>query len=101
LFVAAQHVQAFQPNTSRDALSSASRGIDMHAHANDRRAFVTVGIAAASSLLLPQVVPAHAADATSVDYKAVAKDIVDLVDKNPDWGPSKLTSLDVPTEMRN
>jgi hypothetical protein len=26
---------------------------------------------------------------------------VDLVDKNPDWGPSKLTSLDVPTEMRN
>lgn len=52
-----------------------------------RRSFMIGGAAfLASSLLLPTV-PVHA-DAT-VDYKAVAKDIMALVEKNPDWGPSK------------
>jgi hypothetical protein len=51
----------------------------------DRRVFVTGGlVAAASALLLPQ--PALA---DGVDYKAVAKDIMELVEKNPDWGPSE------------
>jgi hypothetical protein len=35
--------------------------------------------------------PVSADDSSTptVDYKAVAKDIMDLVNKNPDWGPSK------------
>jgi hypothetical protein len=68
----------------------------MTAHANEwsvensRRTFVVSGMAAvASSLFLPQtnVLPVFADD-SAVDYKAVAKDIMDLVEKNPDWGPS-------------
>ncbi|KAL3908664.1 MAG: hypothetical protein SGILL_008398 [Bacillariaceae sp.] len=80
LLLAGQHVQAFLPTFSSKA---AVRSSELAAH--DRRDFVTGGIAAVSSLLLPQVLPANAAD---VDYKAVAKDIMDLVEKNPDWGPT-------------
>ena len=81
LLLAAQHeAQAFLPTSSPRAAHTS----ELEAH--DRRGFVTGGIAAMSSLLLPQALPANAAD---VDYKAVAKDIMDLVEKNPDWGPSK------------
>lgn len=54
-----------------------------------RRIFLGSSMAAAASLMLPTM-PAHAADG-GVDYKAVAADIMDLVKKNPDWGPSKFT----------
>ena len=50
-----------------------------------RRNFVAASMAAAASLMVPTM-PAHAED---VDYKAVAADIMELVKKNPDWGPSK------------
>jgi hypothetical protein len=53
-----------------------------------RRAFVTGGVMAAASVLsFPQY--ATADGSSSLDYKAVAKDIIDIVQKNPDWGPSK------------
>lgn len=93
LLLAAQHAQAFLPNPTYSSTTAPST--ELHAHAADRRAFVTGGIGAATTLFLPQVAPVHAADAASVDYKAVAKDIMDLVEKNPDWGPSKLTPDDV------
>jgi hypothetical protein len=51
-----------------------------------RRTFVATSMAAAASLFVPQTPPALAAG--SVDYKAVASDIMDLVQKNPDWGPT-------------
>lgn len=58
----------------------------------DRRAFVSSGILAAASTLLVTSQPDLAlAAAEGVDYKAIAKDIMDLVEKNPDWGPSKLS----------
>jgi len=53
---------------------------------DDRRSFLLSGLATAvtaTSLGIP--LPAVAA---SVDYKAVAADIMDLVKKNPDWGPT-------------
>jgi cytochrome c peroxidase len=45
-------------------------------------------VAAATALLSP----ARAAVAADVDYKAVASDIMDLVKKDPDKGPSKCVS---------
>jgi hypothetical protein len=92
LFVRGATVQPFQPigtairvpktsTTSLTALQSDENSV------SGRRAFVTGGVmVAASALLLPQYATA---DSISVDYKAVAKDIIDIVQKNPDWGPSK------------
>ena len=84
LLAAQRSAQAFVPIS----FSSSATPTELTAH--DRRAFVTGGVAAASSLFLPQVLPASAAD---VDYKAVAKDIMDMVEKDPDKGPSKLLWL--------
>ena len=58
----------------------------------DRRAWLlnglvtTAGLALAGAVQSPEL--AVAADATSVDYKAVSKDIADLLKSNPDWGPT-------------
>ena len=54
-----------------------------------RRNFVAASMAAAASLMLPTM-PARA---EGVDYKAVAADVMDLVKKNPDWGPSEYTRV--------
>jgi len=54
----------------------------------DRRAFFAIIGCTAASVATPLFPsPAHAAD-TSVDYKAVALDIAELITKNPDWGPT-------------
>ena len=90
LLLATQNGQAFLPTASKAKASM--RTTELAAHADDRRTFMTGGIAAATSLLLPKILPANAAD---VDYKAVAKDIMDMVEKNPDWGPSKILPKDV------
>jgi hypothetical protein len=53
---------------------------------NGRRSFMIGGTACIASLLIPTgAVRAEG----GVDYKAVAKDIMALVEANPDWGPSK------------
>lgn len=67
--------------------------------AGGRRAFVTSGVmAVASSLFLPQLAVADGSGGgSSVDYKAVAQDIMDLVKKNPDWGPSEFAPMVVVT----
>lgn len=54
--------------------------------AEDRRAFVASSMAAAASLMLNPTLPAQADG--GVDYKAVASDIMELCQKNPDWGPT-------------
>lgn len=59
---------------------------------DSRRAFVTTGTATALSFLLLPQTPSVAHAEGGVDYKAVASDVMDLVKKNPDWGPSKLIS---------
>ena len=79
---------AFQSSTST---SMRVKQMTMNSHVEGqedtgRRAFMATGMTAAASLLLPQF-PAYADE--GVDYKAVAKDIMGLVEKNPDWGPSE------------
>ena len=59
---------------------------------DSRRTFMASSVAAAAALMLP-IMPAHADG--GVDYKAVAADIMELVKKNPDWGPSELLMSDV------
>ena len=59
----------------------------------DRRAFLlstsaTAAAAFASSFSLLSSTPAHAAATTTVDYKAVAADISDMVRAAPDKGPT-------------
>lgn len=72
------------PNQARHkttALSAVTAGDQ------DRRGFLASSMAAAASMMLPPMIqPAHA---DGVDYKAVAADVMDLVAKNPDYGPSK------------
>ena len=93
-----------QQPASRKSLSSSTsvlaayHGKEVRSFEHDRRTFTVNGMAAAvTSLFLPQIMtslPASADDSsTSVDYKAVAKDIMDLVNKNPDWGPSKFCTV--------
>ena len=84
-----QSVQAFQVGTSTTCARSTASSLKAHVEGQQddgRRAFMATGMAAAASFLLPQM-PAHADE--GVDYKAVAKDIMELVKKNPDWGPSE------------
>ena len=81
--------QAFQVGTSTATRTKPVVALKAHAEGQDddgRRAFMATGMAAVASLMLPQM-PANADG--GVDYKAVAKDIMKLVEKNPDWGPSK------------
>mmetsp|Transcript_4777 Transcript_4777/g.12139 ORF Transcript_4777/g.12139 Transcript_4777/m.12139 type:complete len:368 (+) Transcript_4777:171-1274(+) len=57
----------------------------------DRRAWLLNGLATTAGLAVAGVLQpelAVAADASSVDYKAVSKDIADLLKSNPDWGPT-------------
>jgi len=96
VLLASQSTQAFQPETSMTSVRLVSTSVSgLQAHAlssaashddSARRSFMTSSAAFAASLLLPQI-PAYAVD-ENVDYKAVANDIMDLVKKNPDWGPS-------------
>jgi hypothetical protein len=69
---------------------------------NGRRTFMIGGAAFLAATLLPTV-PVHAD--TGVDYKAVAKDIMALVEANPDWGPSEFIAcfrcLSVPMSPRS
>jgi hypothetical protein len=51
---------------------------------DSRRYFLWSGFMTTAALGLPW--PAHAA--TSPDYKAVSADIVELIRKTPDWGPT-------------
>lgn len=53
---------------------------------DDRRAFLLASTAALASGIVTSF-PSQSSAAT-VDYKAVAADISDLVIKNPDWGPT-------------
>ena len=85
--------QAFQVGIST-AKRAKSVALLLKAHHADegqdddgRRAFMATGMTAAASWMLPPM-PAHAVDG-GVDYKAVAQDVMKLVEKNPDWGPSK------------
>ncbi|KAL3903123.1 MAG: hypothetical protein SGARI_005520 [Bacillariaceae sp.] len=98
LFLAATtNVHSFQLQQSKPTVTPNSNSA-LHALSDggDRRSFMNGGVAAAASLLLPQFsAPANAADA--VDYKAVAQDIMDLVKKNPDWGPSNSGTYDKAT----
>ena len=74
---------AFNPSLTRPAAKAPS-SFALHAE-NDRRGFLVASGMAAVTLLSP-IAPALADD---VDYKAVAKDIMDLVKQDPDKGPSK------------
>ena len=86
-----QFTNAFNPSVLSIYRPTTTSSFSLHAEANnisDRRGFlVTGGILAATSLSTP-IMPAHADD---VDYKAVARDIMDLVSKDPDKGPSELS----------
>lgn len=79
---------SFQVSTST---SANAKRVALKSHSDDqtdggRRTFMATGVTAAASLMLPKL-PAYADG--GVDYKAVAKDIMKLVEKNPDWGPSE------------
>jgi hypothetical protein len=80
--------EAFSPSiVARPAATASSSSFALHAIRDvaDRRGFfIASGMAAATALLSPTM-PAFADD---VDYKAVAKDIMDLVNKDPDKGPT-------------
>ena len=83
--------QAFSPSATsvaRRATSTSSATFVLHAKSKnvaDRRDFLVAGgMAVATSLLTPKL-----AYADDVDYKAVAKDIMDIVNSDPDKGPSK------------
>ena len=89
VLLASPSAQAFQASTFTSV--GAKQATVLKSHLEDqedagRRAFVGAGLTAAVSLMLPQM-PAYADE--GVDYKAVAKDIMGLVEKNPDWGPSE------------
>jgi hypothetical protein len=98
LFLTGTTVHPFQPVGQSLRVSKTSTSTSLPALQCDddntssgRRAFVAGGVmAAASTLLFPQYAMA---DGNSVDYKAVAKDIIDVIQKNPDWGPSKFSNL--------
>jgi hypothetical protein len=94
LFLIGTTVYPFQPvgttfrvsKTSTTCLT-ALQSDETETSSSGRRAFVTGGVMAAASVLF---LPHYAtADDSAVDYKAVAKDVIDAVQKNPDWGPSK------------
>lgn len=90
---------AFQVGTGRNlhatttALSSSrlkvhvDNGQQLYNNHDGRRSFLVAGAACAASLLLQPIIPVHADG--GVDYKAVAKDVMALVNENPDWGPSE------------
>jgi len=77
--------QAFQATTTPAKHQKVS---PLFATAKDdaRRGFLATGMAAAAFYWM---IPTQRARAEGVDYKAVAADVMDLVKKNPDWGPSK------------
>jgi len=78
---------SFAPSISTPQRTSHSALSAQHSDL-DRRAFVAAGSLASLSVFLPFPAPANAEAATVVDYKAVAKDVADLVKANPDWGPT-------------
>ena len=81
-------LNAFGPSfasVARHVASDSSTPFGLHARSN-RRDFLANGGMAAVTALLPQIRPAFADD--GVDYKAVAKDIMNLVKDDPDKGPS-------------
>lgn len=86
--------QAFSPSTISSVPHQVATTATFALHAEsknfaDRRCFLSVGgMAAATSFLSPKL--AYAAD---VDYKAVAKDIMDIVNSDPDKGPSKFLDI--------
>jgi cytochrome c peroxidase len=77
---------AFSPSLTSPAVKSSRIALSAgNTNVADRRGFlISSGVAAATALLSPAR-PAVAAD---VDYKAVASDIMDLVKKDPDKGPT-------------
>jgi hypothetical protein len=86
LSLAITKVHAFQVGTTSTRPTSALH--DGSEYNDDgRRAFVVSSMAAAAASFLMPSMPAYAEG--RVDYKAVATDIMDLVKKNRDWGPSE------------
>lgn len=91
-------VTGFQSLSNRPACRLAT---EVYAqNENSRRTFVTGSVAATIAslgwpynLVHAEDSPVAAAASSSVDYKAVASDIMDLVKKNPDWGPSEFACL--------
>ena len=78
---------AFQTGTPRRIFGVRHR-VETQLCSTARRDFVVSSIAGACSLVLGQ--PNTAFAAGSVDYKKVASDIMDLVKKDPDKGPTLL-----------
>lgn len=81
-FLLASNSVAFSPSFALPAAKPSLLALHV---VNDRRGFLVASGMAAATLLSPTL-PAFAED---VDYKSVASDIMDLVKKDPDKGPSK------------
>ena len=83
-FLLASSANAFSASLKpRPALKPSQ--LTLHA-LNDRRSFLVAASGVTAATLLSPTLPASADE---VDYKAVASDIMDLVKKDPDKGPSK------------
>lgn len=84
--------QAFQIPTSSSRRPLDTTSLSAHADAEvvgtERRAFL-LGTLGAASVSLMGLVP-QKANAVGVDYKAVSRDIADLIKKEPDWGPTMI-----------
>ena len=87
-FLTLSSIHAFQISSTthrRSVTSLKASSLDAH---DTRRSFLqTCAMGTVASMLFQPPPAAHAA-ASSVDYKAVASDIAELVKKNPDWGPT-------------
>ena len=91
LLLSSPFASAFSPSAASVAHHVSSESLSpfaLHALSNtNRRGFLATGGMVAATALLPHSKPAFADD--GVDYKAVAKDIMNLVKDDPDKGPSK------------
>jgi len=96
---AVSNISAFQVATTTSTSSSRTTTplkAVQDTEDDSRRTFMASSMAAVAASFLGGVsqapAPAYAAAAAAkeVDYKAVASDIMALVKKNPDYGPSKL-----------
>jgi len=97
---AVSNISAFQVATTTSTSSSRTttplKAVQQDTEDDSRRTFMASSMAAVAASFLGGVsqapAPAYAAAAAAkeVDYKAVASDIMALVKKNPDYGPSKL-----------
>jgi Peroxidase len=76
--------------TRASSVLHASNTAEEASYDDSRRTFMASGVMAGISSLfvLQPTMPARAADAAGVDYKAVANDIMNLVKANPDKGPT-------------